>query len=96
MTSPELPSFTNYGNYSSSNYGVHTLRFDSPDGTFWFSYDTLVAFYHPSRGLVVHDNIWGPTTGKHLNWISADHARRVSTDEFNKLYAEAYPERRAA
>ena len=93
MTTTELPSFRSYGDYSSNNYGVNALVFNSPAGTFYFSYKTLVAFYHPERGRVVHENYWGPTTGKHLNWIDdGDKKGRVGRDEFERLYAEAYPD----
>lgn len=37
--------FWNYGDYSSSNYGAHALAFaDTKGNTFWFSYDTVIAF----------------------------------------------------
>lgn len=35
----------------------------------YFSYETVVAFRAPKYNLVVVENSWGPTTGKHLNWI---------------------------
>lgn len=63
------PSFYNYGNYSSDNYGVHTLCFTDTSGNrFWYSYDTLVAFRIKGE-FHIRKNVWGPTTGKHLNWI---------------------------
>lgn len=31
-----------------------------------FSYETVIAFHHPSTGLAVSENLWGPTTGKHI------------------------------
>lgn len=38
--------------------------------TYWFSYVTCVAFNkHDGHGPVVRVNEWGPTTGKHLNYI---------------------------
>jgi hypothetical protein len=59
----------------------------------WFSYETLVAFFTPKIGkVVVHENIWGNTTGKHLNAIEAssfNKSKRVSSDEFAKLLATA-------
>jgi len=82
--------FENYGNYSSDNYGAHTLRFMAGTRSYWFSYKTLVAFYHPTRGLVVHENTWGPTTGKHLNWIDGgDKKSRVNAETFKRLLEEA-------
>tara|TARA_R100000008_G_C3556847_1_gene153725 strand:+ start:895 stop:1170 length:276 start_codon:yes stop_codon:yes gene_type:complete len=74
----------NYGNYSSNNYGVHSLAFtDINNNTYYFSYDTLVAFTG-NDGLVIRKNVWGTTTGKHLNWISSDKSIRVDEETFNK------------
>lgn len=57
--------------------------------TVWFSYETPIAFMHGTRNtLVVRENIWSTTTGKHLNSIDGGgkeaKARRVSSDEFNR------------
>lgn len=86
-----MPAFACYGPYSGS-YGMHSLCFTTPKGDrFWYSYQTLVAFYHPIRGRVVHRNDWGPTTGKHLNAIDGgDRKNRVSAEEFKRLFQEAY------
>ncbi len=82
-----------YGNYASKNYGISSLLFTDPKGNqFYFSYDTLVAFHTCKTGLVCHVNDWGTTTGKHLNWIQPNHKQRVSHAEFERLYAEAFPE----
>ena len=79
--------YENYGNYSSTNYGTHTLVFtDSIGYKYYFSYTTLIAFYTPKSGLVIRDNVWGPTTGKHLNWINEDKTIRKTSEEFNELY----------
>lgn len=84
------PAFGSYGNYASSNYGAHCQFFTDPKGnTFYFSYETLVAFETPQHGLTVIRNYWGTTTGKHLGWI--DHGRksqRVDRETFDRLYAE--------
>lgn len=80
-----MPSWSCYGPYS-GNYGVHTLRFDIGGYTFWYSYKTLVAFRAPSHPLVVHQNDWGPTTGKHLNAIDGGKkTSRVDADTFKRL-----------
>lgn len=42
-TKVELPSIANYGNYSSDNYGAHSLRVTIGGITVWFSYKTPVA-----------------------------------------------------
>ena len=74
-----------YGRYSSDNYGAHTLCFETPNATYWFSYDTLVAFeilgeFHISK------NYWGPTTGKHLNWINSNKAIREDMEMFEENF----------
>lgn len=51
-----------------------------------FSYKTLVAFRYAGE-LVIHENIWGKTTGKHLNLIG-DKKFRVSCQEFTKKFKE--------
>jgi len=85
----ELPTINNYGNYSSSNYGAHSLVVTISGVTVWFSYSTPIAFQDPEGNRVVRQNDWGPTTGKHLNWIDGgDKAARVTGQEFERLYAE--------
>lgn len=87
-TAVQLPTFSSYGNYSSSNYGAHTLCFtDAAGNEFFFSYKTLVAVrFATDRLLLVRRNVWGPTTGKHLNWIDGGDASakadRVDADAF--------------
>ena len=72
----------NYGNYSNYNYGSHSMAFtDNFGNNYYFSYDTLVAFYD-DEGLWIRENIWGPTTGKHLNWIDRDKSIRVDSKTF--------------
>lgn len=78
--------YWNYGNYSSDNYGAHTLAFEDANGNeYWFSYETLVAFringeFHISK------NYWGTTTGKHLNWINDNKKIREDEETFNANY----------
>ena len=79
----ELPRFRSYGNYSSDNYGAHSLEFTIGALSVYFSYETPVAFSVPG-GLVVRENDWGPTTGKHLNWIDRDKSKRISGADFEK------------
>lgn len=88
----QLPSFSSYVDYSSDNYGAHALRFDTDNATFWFSYKTLVAFHRLGHGAkVVHQNDWGPTTGKHLNAIDGgDKKARLSATAFKARFAEVF------
>jgi hypothetical protein len=55
-----------------------------PDITLWFSYKTLIAFRTPETGLVLSENLWGTTTGKHLNHLG-DKADRLSRRAFEVL-----------
>lgn len=56
------------------------------DMDLWFSYETCIAFHGPEGDLVVHENVWGPTTGKHLNYIDdGKNNRRVPSEVFDKL-----------
>lgn len=84
--------FWNYGQYSSSNYGTHTLAFEDAAGNeFYFSYETLIAFKPKNCGMYVSENLWGNTTGKHLNWIDGGTKKaRLSRDEFNQKYKEIF------
>ena len=72
------------------NFTVVTIG----DRTYWFSYRTCVGFldYSTGRGIVVRRNDWGPTTGKHLNYIDDGtpqaKARRVDGEAFQALLAE--------
>ena len=73
----------NYGNYSSDNYGAHTLCFVTPMGKFWFSYETLIAF-NINGEFHIRKNDWGTTTGKHLNWIDDDKTIREDRETFER------------
>ena len=88
----ELPSFRNYGKYSSSNHGAHSLVFETPKLDIYFSYKTPIAFAAGKTGLVVRENDWSTMTGKHLNWIDggSKEARkaRIPGAEFEKQLAE--------
>ena len=78
-----LPEISNYGEYSSSNYGAHTLRVDVGNKlTLWYSYETVIAFSDGQHRFVT-ENQWNVTTGKHLNWIDrGDKKSRLPYAEF--------------
>lgn len=86
----KLPTISTYGNYSSSNYGSNALRVDLGRLTLYFSYKTIIAFCDgmADDGLVIRENSWSTTTGKHLNWIDEDHKKRIASDEFEFMLAE--------
>ena len=71
-------------NFTKINIGTTTV---------WFSYETPIAFKNGTWStLVVRENVWGTTTGKHLNWIDGGtkeaKANRVSSDEFDRALDE--------
>ena len=84
--------FWNYGDYSSGNYGAHSMAFEDANGNcYWFSYDTLVAFQKRFGKRYVHTNDWGTTTGKHLNGIDGgDKKNRLSDEEFKNKFKEVF------
>ena len=83
-----LPKIWNYGNYSSDNYGAHSLAVRMGGLTVYFSYKTPIA-YETLGDLVCSENYWSSTTGKHLNWIQPDKKQRIPNDVFNtQLIAE--------
>lgn len=89
----ELPKIENYGRYTNENYGHHMLKATVDSLTVWFSYETPVAFQVADGLVVVRQNDWGVTTGKHLSWIDGGSkdakAKRVSSDVFTSLYQQA-------
>ena len=46
--------------------------------TVYFSYRTPIAFYG-DEGLVIRENDWGPTTGRHLDYVSTTRERVSGT-----------------
>lgn len=80
-----LPTITNYGQYSSDNYGVNSLCVSFPNGLeLYYSYKTIIA-YRESYGqkIQVRENSWSTTTGKHLNWIDGGNKKeRLSSEVF--------------
>ena len=86
----QLPTFQNYGNYSSDNYGAHTLQIFLGGLTLYYSYKTIVAYYDILDGQVVCENSWGVTTRKHLNWIDGgDKKNRKSSKVFDAMLEAA-------
>jgi hypothetical protein len=90
-TANNLPTIRSYGRYSSDNYGAHSLLVRMPGIDVYFSYETCVAFSTPQTGLVVRRNDWGPTTGKHLNWIDGGNGAkkdRLKGEDFERKFDE--------
>ena len=77
-----LPEFGTYGHYATFNGSGHCLYFELGPIRLYYSYKTVVAFYTTHSGLVISENLWGSTTGKHLNWINEDKSNRIPRKEF--------------
>jgi hypothetical protein len=73
----------NYGEYSSGNYGAHTVAVDVGSLTLYFSYNTVVAF-RDNVDFQISENVWSRTTGKHLNWLDPDKSKRLPNSEFEE------------
>lgn len=77
-----LPKISSYGEYSSDNYGAHSLLVSFENFDLYFSYKTIIAFKHKGK-LIVRQNDWHTTTGKHLNWIDGGNKKdRLSSTVF--------------
>ena len=83
----KLPKITRYSKLGyKQSFVVHIN-----DIKIYYSKDVPIAFETPESGLVVCKNIWGPTTGNHLNTIDGggkNHKKRVSYVEFEKLWQQ--------
>jgi hypothetical protein len=67
------------------NYGTNALKVTVGSVTVWYSYDQPVAFETCATGLVVCENAWSKTTGKHLNIIDGGNkSSRLPVAEFEK------------
>ncbi len=83
----QFPSFECYTEHTSKNYGLNSLRFFVGERCYWFSYQTLIAFTDGRGNRYVHQNDWGPTTGRHLNAIDrGDTKTRLNDAAFSEAY----------
>lgn len=57
------------------------ITITSGDFHIWFSYEQPIAFKW-GDDLCIIENIWGNTTGRHLNEINPDKSIRISREEF--------------
>lgn len=58
-------------------------------GTYYFSYQTLIAF-RSNLGVtkVRLENVWGPTTGRHINEMGLREFDIVTPEEFDQHIGE--------
>ena len=80
-----MPQISGYGKYESDNYGVNCLKVDFDNLTLWYSYRIVIAYRAIGENIVIRENSWSTTTGKHLNWIDDDKSKRIDSNEFEKL-----------
>lgn len=81
-----LPKISSYGKYASSNYGNHTKLLSTDKYDLYYSYTTIVAFHIDDKDVVVRQNDWGVTTGKHLNWIDGGNKKaRIPSVQFEAM-----------
>lgn len=77
-----MPSVSQYGGHK-GNYGSHCMSFGFMGVSFWFSYETLIAFHVPGYEQVVLQNYWQQTTGRHIGAAQQSWStERVDNDEF--------------
>lgn len=82
-----------YGDYTSDAYGVHTLKVTVQKGNggvvFYYSYETIVAIEWGGFNSAVSENVWGPTTGRHINWLdNGNKNARLPREEFEEKVKE--------
>lgn len=62
-------------------------RVDSGKVSVWFSYETPIAFTNSRGETVIRKNVWGSTTGKHLNAVCSDKSVRIDGESFENRLA---------
>lgn len=63
------------GTYTGQAYSVYV-----GNCILYFSYNTLIGFSDNQCNLR-RSNIWGPTTGKHMNYLGIKEFKEISEDE---------------
>ncbi len=59
------------------------------DRSIAFSYETIIGVATTnSYEWTLRENEWGPTTGKHLNYLNEDKSTRLPFDQFEELLEE--------
>lgn len=87
MPTNEIPTLSNLGpNFTCVTIGGVSV---------WFSYTTPIAVLSPETdGIIVRENDWSTTTGKHLNAIDggtrADKARRIPGADFERIMSTTF------
>ena len=77
-----------------ANFYIITENDGVAETEFAFSYSTCIGVQdHGARAVVIAENEWGTTTGRHLNWLTAEwggtKADRVPHDELLEVVTDA-------
>jgi len=75
-------SLSNYGHAKTKQWNCSQVIIGRL--TLYFSYETCIAFQNFNKGLLLSENLWGNTTGKHLNWLGPESAR-MERSEFERM-----------
>lgn len=68
---------------------TNLIKFSLGNLDIYFSYSTAVAFEDSQANLVISQNKWSTTTGKHLSYISKDVSDRIPYEQFTKELEKA-------
>lgn len=63
-------------------FSIVTLPFQAKIA---FSYQTCIGIMMRGGAWYIRENVWGPTTGKHLAWLRAKGSRQITDEEFFDL-----------
>lgn len=83
----ELPSISCY---CPGTKEINALCLYFPSIAIWYSYRTIIAYKRSGECLVIRENDWSTTTGKHLNAINADKSIRIDGRQFESQLQEAF------
>ncbi len=77
--------------FYNENSAKNALLLEVNGVSFYYSYKTIVAVHVKGASFpYVIKNYWGPTTGKHLNWIdNGNKDSRFCEEDFKKLVVVA-------
>lgn len=82
-----LPKFWFYA----QDYNGRAIAFNIGPLTLYYSYSTIIGFEYKGKE-VICENVWGRTTGKHLNILELDKKKRYSYEDFHNYLNSALKE----
>jgi hypothetical protein len=87
-------AMSNFASGSLPNKNTKAYTAYTPIGTFYFSYETCIAFKPDNAPGVRVENQWGPTTGRHFDDLGCGGFKVVSSKELDKLISLQLPHQR--